>query len=404
VTERIRVARIIARLNVGGPARHVVWLTAGLPDGEFETILVTGTVPPGEDDMSQFAWDHGVTPLVIPEMSREISPRDVVTVWKLLRLFLHFRPDVVHTHTAKAGTAGRLAGWLYRWLTPTALLGRPRRVRFVHTFHGHVFHSYYGRAKTTLFLLIERILARMATDIIVTISEQQRVELQTDFHVGRPEQFRVIPLGLDLDALPAREESSGNDPLVVAIVGRLTAIKNHELFLRVAARMRTRQSSIRFAVYGDGAERTTLERRAASLDLDVRFEGTRPAEEIYSTAGIVMLTSLNEGTPLTLLEAMAAGIPVISTAVGGVGDLLGNVVETIEPNGRVQIRQRGVTAASNDEEGLTAGLERLAGDPALRQQLAAAGREYVKSTRSKERLIGDIARLYRELAGRPAVT
>ncbi|HEX7709207.1 MAG TPA: glycosyltransferase [Thermoanaerobaculia bacterium] len=401
---RIRVARIIARLNVGGPARHVVWLTAGLPDADFETLLVTGTVPPGEDDMSQFAHDHRVTPLVIPEMSREISPRDMVTVWKLFRLFLQFRPDIVHTHTAKAGTSGRLAGWLYRWLSPGTLVGRPRNVRFVHTFHGHVFHSYYGRAKTTLFLLIERLLAWMVTDVIVTISEQQREEIQSRFNVGRPEQFRVIPLGLDLDSFHTRRDSASEDPLVVAIVGRLTAIKNHELFLRVAARMRDRDPAIRFVVYGDGSERRSLERRAASLSLDVRFEGTRPVEEIYATAGIVMLTSLNEGTPLTLLEAMASGVPVISTAVGGVGDVLGSAIETIETPGRFEIRQRGVTAASNDEEGLTAGLERLAGDPALRHQLAAAGREYVKSTRSKERLLGDIAQLYRELTGGPAGT
>src|SRR5437764_4694233 len=141
----MRVLRIIARLNVGGPARHVVWLTEALAREGFETLLVTGTVPPGEDDMSGFAAAHGVTPHVIPSMSRELSPRDVVTIWKLWRLMVRFGPDIVHTHTAKAGAVGRIAGLLYR-----------RRCRFVHTYHGHVFHGYYGRLKTRVFIWIER--------------------------------------------------------------------------------------------------------------------------------------------------------------------------------------------------------------------------------------------------------
>src|SRR5215211_7749101 len=169
---RTRVVRIIARLNVGGPARHVVWLTAGLRDAGFETVLVAGVVPQGEDDMGYFATAHDVEPRVIPEMSREISPQDAVTVWKLYKLFKRERPAIVHTHTAKAGTVGRVAGLFYRWLTPAALMGRPRPCRFVHTYHGHIFHSYYGRLKTRFFLLIEKTLARMS-DRIVVISPQQ---------------------------------------------------------------------------------------------------------------------------------------------------------------------------------------------------------------------------------------
>src|SRR5258706_4353327 len=165
----MRVLRLIARLNVGGPARHVVWLNQALNAEGFETLLVTGTVPAGEDDMSDFAAAHGVTPLVIPSMSRELSPRDFSTIWHLWRLMVRFRPDIVHTHTAKAGAVGRIAGLLYRYLT----LSRPRRVRFVHTFHGHVFHSYYGRLKTRFFLAVERILARLRTERIVVLSEQQ---------------------------------------------------------------------------------------------------------------------------------------------------------------------------------------------------------------------------------------
>ena len=151
----MKIVRVIARLNVGGPAKHVVWLTAGLR--ECETLLVAGTVAPGEDDMGYFATELGVTPLHIAEMSREVSLKDALTIWKLYRLFVRERPDIVHTHTAKAGTVGRVAGLLYRWLTPRVLVGRPRACKFVHTYHGHIFHSYYGPLKTRAFVNIEQI-------------------------------------------------------------------------------------------------------------------------------------------------------------------------------------------------------------------------------------------------------
>ena len=195
----MKILRIIARLNVGGPARHVVWLTAGMKRDGYDTLLVAGVVPPGEDDMSYVAAQAGVTPLIIPEMSREISPRDAITVWKLFRLMLREKPDLVHTHTAKAGTVGRLAAMMYRWLTPATLVGKPRRCRLVHTYHGHVFHGYYGPARTRLFLMIEKLLARLATDRIIVITGQQRDEINQKFRVGRADQLAVIPLGIDLD-------------------------------------------------------------------------------------------------------------------------------------------------------------------------------------------------------------
>jgi glycosyltransferase involved in cell wall biosynthesis len=390
----LRVARIIARLNVGGPTRHVVWLSEALEGPEFHTTLITGTVPEGEDDMTAFAAAHGVSPVVIPEMSREISPRDAITVWKLFRFFRRFRPDIVHTHTAKAGTAGRIAGLLYRWSTR-------RRVRFVHTFHGHVFHSYYGRLKTRVFLAVEKTLARLNTDVIITISEQQRREIHETFGVGRREQFRVIPLGLDLTEF-ATASARRNPPVEVGIVGRIAPIKNHELFLRVAA-SRAWPASVRFVVYGDGTGRAELERSAAALGVAERvvFAGTRPAKEIYAAVDIAALTSLNEGTPLTIIEAMAAGIPSISTAVGGVVDVLGNVEERVTNDGAVyEIRERGITAASNDERGFAAGLQRLLDDHALRQRLGTRGRAYAHAAYSKERLVADIIALYRQLGPR----
>jgi glycosyltransferase involved in cell wall biosynthesis len=410
----LRIARVIARLNVGGPARHVTWLSEALRDGEFETALVTGVVPPGEEDMSGYAQARGIAPIVIPQMSREISPRDIITVWRLFRFFRRYRPDIIHTHTAKAGAAGRAAGFLYRWLTPGTILGRPRRVKFVHTYHGHIFHSYYGRATTAMFLLIERTLARV-TDAIIVLSEQQRREIHEQFRVGRREQFRIVPLGIDLAELVEDRPFSlsvsstlsgstlsgqaGSPLLHVGIIGRLAPIKNHDLFLRAAARLGDVES-MRFVIYGNGSERAAIESRVAELGLGdhVTFAGTRPAAEIYASIDVAALTSLNEGTPLTLIEAMATGVPAISTAVGGVVDVLGAVEERVSEDGATyEIRERGVTAASNDDAGFAAGLRRLARDAALRQTLAERGRAFAHATYSKERLIADIIRVYRGL-------
>ena len=370
----MRVLRIIARLNVGGPAKHVVWLHEGLTKLGHECLLVTGTVPPGEQDMAGFATAHGVTPVVIPTMSRELSAGDAITIWRLWRLMREFRPDIVHTHTAKAGAVGRIAGLFYR------------RAKFVHTYHGHVFHSYYGRWKTRFFLAIERMLARINTDRIVVLSEQQLHEIRDDFHVGRPEQFRIVPLGIDFDEVRGPESPRHTRELVVGIVGRITAIKNHEMFLRVVERLRGRAH---FVVYGDGADRPALERRATNVE----FAGTLDARDVYRSLDIVALTSRNEGTPLVLIEAMACGKPVISTAVGGVTDLLGDVIERRDG---FDIRERGLTAASDDDAGFAAGLAFLLENEPLRRKLGERGVAWAEKTHSKDRLITDILSLYSE--------
>ena len=400
----MKILRIIARLNVGGPARHVVWLTEGLKDG-YETVLVAGVVPQGEDDMSYVAAASGIQPLTLPQMSREISVKDAVTIWKLFRLMRRERPDIVHTHTAKAGTVGRLAGMMYR-----ALPGKTRGCRFVHTYHGHVFHSYYGKFKTSLFLAIERFLARFATDRIVVISQQQRREINEVFRVGRREQFAVIPLGIDLGVYaswqnrraPLRGELNLNDQeVLIGIVGRVTEIKNHRLFLEAAARLKKiSDRKVRFAIIGDGNLLSDLKEQATSLGLenDVSFLGTRnDPEEFYPALDILALTSLNEGTPLTLIEAMANGRPVIATAVGGVIDLLGTPVASDEEANGYQLCERGVLVASGDADGFAGGLKRLIDDLALRNELGRVGLEFVNRNYSKERLLTDIAELYRDL-------
>nr|MDQ3473574.1 glycosyltransferase [Acidobacteriota bacterium] len=410
----MKIVRVIARLNVGGPAKHVAWLTAGLQDREWESLLVAGSVPSGEEDMSYFANALGVRPFLLKEMSREISFKDALTIWKLYRLFKREQPDVVHTHTAKAGTVGRSAGLLYRWCTPATLIGRPRRCHFVHTYHGHIFHGYYGRLKTRVFLLIEKLLARLITSRIVVVSEQQRQEIHETFGVGRAEQFRVIPLGLDLSSFaePEKRRQAFRDELVVrdseiliGIVGRLTEIKNHELLLQAISQFKSAHSSadapVKFVVIGDGSLRAALERTTAKLGLndDVIFAGSRrDPENFYAGLDAVALTSKNEGTPLTLIEAMANGLPVISTAVGGVVDLLGEPSREAGPASQYQVCRRGISVRPNDADAFAAGLERLVCDANLRIELGARGREFVVGNYSRERLLDDIRALYRGLA------
>jgi glycosyltransferase involved in cell wall biosynthesis len=404
--QHTKVVRIIARLNVGGPAKHVVWLTSGLEEAGYRSVLVAGTVPEGEEDMSYFAEQTGVTPLYIPEMSREISLKDAVTTWKLFRLLLRERPDIVHTHTAKAGTVGRVAGFCYRWLTPGVLIGRPRPCKFVHTYHGHVFHSYYGRLRTGVFLAIERWLARLATDRIVVVSEQQRAEINDTFRVGRRDYTRVVRLGLDLGIFADHESRRAkfrnelgveDETVLVGIVGRLTEIKNHEMFLRSVARVKI--ENVRFVIVGDGSLREGLEREAEALGVKDRviFAGNRnDPEYFYPALDICALTSRNEGTPLTLIEAMANARPVIATNVGGVVDLVGNVVE----GGQYQICERGIGVQAGDEDAFAAGLGRLIEDKVLRDRLGQKGFEFVDHNYRKERLLEDIKNLYGQLLNR----
>jgi glycosyltransferase involved in cell wall biosynthesis len=399
----VKIIRIIARLNVGGPAKHVAWLTAGLPQPEYDSLLVAGTVPEGEGDMSYFADSLGVKPLYIPEMSREISLKDIATIWKLYRLFLRERPQIIHTHTAKAGTVGRVAGFCYRWLTPRVMLGQPRPCQFVHTYHGHIFHSYYSRNLTNAFIFVEKVLAKLVSDRIVVISDQQRHEINEEFGVGQARQFRVIPLGVDLSVFDGYESRRhrfraelgvDEDTIVVGIVGRLTEIKNHEMFLRVVAQLK--EPGVRFVILGDGNVRESLVAQARELGLEskVVFAGSRTDPEyFYPALDVVALTSRNEGTPLTLIEAMANARPVVSTGVGGVVDLLGEVKE----EGKYTICERGIRVAAGDETGFAAALRRLISDGPLRAELGKRGLEFVQQKYRKERLLEDIRNLYDEL-------
>ncbi len=398
IRKPIKIVRIIARLNVGGPARHVVWLTKAFQNSEYKSVLLAGRVPEGEEDMSYFAAENSVAPVYIEEMSRELSPQDVISLWKIYRQLQREQPDIIHTHTAKAGTVGRVAGFLYRWLSW-------KDVKIVHTFHGHIFHSYYGTLKTKIFLIIEKTLAKAATDKIVVISRQQFQEIHEKFKVGKKDQFEIIPLGIDLEAfadwrakrhLLREEVGAGDDEILVGLVGRLTEVKNHSLFLEVVKLRREKSDAmkVKFIIIGDGHLRESLEAEAEKLGVkdSIIFLGNRNDPDVfYAGLDIVALTSLNEGTPLSLIEAMANEKPVISTAVGGVVDLLG-AVET-EKTG-FQMRERGVSAASEDAPGFADGLQYLLENDKMRDIFGRRGKDYVEANYSKSRLVSDIKNLY----------
>lgn len=406
----MKILRIIARLNVGGPARHVVWLTKALQDDEYSSRLIAGSVPEGEESMEYFAAENGLEPVYLREMSRELSPRDVISLFKVYREMRRFKPDLIHTHTAKAGTIGRAAAFIYRWLTPSALIGRPRRVRVVHTFHGHVFHSYYGAAKTSLFLAIERTLARLATDRIVVISQQQLEEINGKFRVGTPKQFRIVPLGIDLEPFSTSADQRktvraewgvADGHLLFGFVGRLTEIKNIPLLIEAVGGLIKADSAaagaMRFVIAGDGHLRPELEHLAdvAGLQNTIIFAGNRTdTPSVYAALDAVVLTSLNEGTPLSLIEAMAAGKPVVASVVGGVRDLLGEQEEEFDGFRRYD---RGIGFDSGNALALQKSLTYLANSEKLRIELGEKGNEFVRVSYSKERLVEDIKALYREL-------
>jgi glycosyltransferase involved in cell wall biosynthesis len=380
---RIRVMRVIARLNVGGPAVYATLLTDGLDPARYDSLLVAGSEDVAEGNYLELRRRpldrvHG-----LPALGRDIrGGADVRALAGLYRLMRRVRPHVVHTHTAKAGTLGRLA----------ALLARVPVI--VHTYHGHVFRGYFSPARTRLFLAIERTLGRH-TSRLTTESEGVRQEL-LGFGIGRPDRFSVLAPGLDLAPLLGSERVRGAlrreldvapDAVLIGIVARLVPIKAHEVFLDAAARLAARRPAARFLVVGDGECRGALEARAARLGLAdrVRFLGWRAdLDRVYADLDIVALTSDNEGSPVALIEALAAARPVVATRVGGVPDLI--------EDGR-----NGLLVPPRDPAALAAALDALLADPARQAGLGRAGRVDVTRQFGAARLLADVDVLYTTL-------
>ncbi len=380
---KIKVLRIIARLNIGGPAIHAVLLTEGLDKTRFETLLVSGQVGPKEGDMSYYTRQKNVRPQFIPGLKRELNLfDDLKALSKIYNIIKIEQPDIVHTHTAKAGTIGRCAVILYNLFHPR----RIKEVKLVHTFHGHVFRGYFNRIKAAFFIFIERSLARF-THRIIAVSESVKSEL-TGLGICKEDKIEVINLGFELGKfldIPFRQ----SDILNVGIVGRLTPIKNHRLFLEAAYIILKDNPSlkVKFKVIGDGELKKDLLQYSEKLGIaqSVDFRGwQRDLAEVYTDLDIVALTSVNEGTPVSLIEAMASARAVVATDVGGVKDLLGQ-------------QERGIITRPQDPEAFSEGLLLLARDARLRENLGVSARDFVRERFAKERLIKDMENLYKNL-------
>jgi glycosyltransferase involved in cell wall biosynthesis len=379
---RPRVLHVVTRMNVGGPARHVLALLPGLRDLGFETLLAFGTPEPDEDELPPDASEPSVR---IPALRRPIEPAgDQRAITELTRLVTRFRPDVVHTHMAKAGALGRSAA-------------RRRKVpAVVHTFHGHVLEGYFASPANAAFVIAERRLARR-TDALVAVSTSTRDDLLA-LGIGSAERWHVHPLALDLGPLLGLDLRPGEarrmldlppEGPLVGIVGRLVPIKNHVLFLEAAERISAERPDAAFVIAGDGELRPMLEAEAGrSLEGRVRFLGwVSDLPALYAALDVVVLTSLAEGTPVALIEALAAGRAVVATNVGGVED----VVE----HGRT-----GYLAPSGDAEGLARAVLSLLEEPELRARMGALGRELVAERHAARRVAGVTAELYERLLAR----
>jgi len=378
-----RVCRIIGRLNIGGPAIHAILLTQGLRARGYETVLVAGREGPREGNLHDLAAEKGVEPLILPGLGRELRPhRDCAALVKLVRLLRQLRPHIVHTHTAKAGALGRIAA---------KLAGTPV---IVHTFHGHVLHGYFSRGTTRLFLNVERCLAAISTKVL-TVSDGQCRDLLR-LRIGRPETVGVMPLGLELDGFLRSDLRRGEirrrlgvapEAPLVGIIARLVPIKDHTTFLEAASDLHTSRPDVRFLIVGDGELRPRLEQQAHALGLDecTHFLGwQRELEPIYADLDLAVLSSLNEGTPLSLIEAMAAGLPVVATHVGGIPDL-------------VTDGKTGLLVPPKDPIAMSRAMDTLLGDADRRRQMGQLGREAVYPFYSDAALMDRMHRLYTSL-------
>jgi glycosyltransferase involved in cell wall biosynthesis len=393
-TEPIRIVRVIARLNMGGPALHVSYLSAGLRDRGYETTLVAGNVSPGEQSMAYVAEEQGVPVLLMPHLHREISPiQDLLATLRLARMIREQRPHILHTHTAKAGAIGRVAA---------VLAGRARPPIVVHTFHGHVLRGYFGRFYTAIFRGLERMLARVA-DTLIAVSPEVRDDLVA-LGVAPPEKFTVIRLGIELDervaaAHEARKRTRRimgvrDDRFLVGWIGRMTGVKRGADVLRAFRLLRDLGVDANLCMVGDGPEREQLEQLAGELGLmqDCLFPGYQEdVGPFFAAFDAFVLPSANEGTPVTAIESLASGCPVVATRVGGVPDV-------------VREGEDGFIVEPGDLEAIADRLAGLAFDPELRARMGAAGRGRVLPRYAVERLIDDVDGLYRRLLARKGVT
>ncbi len=394
---KIRVLRIINRFNLGGPTYNVSYLTKYL-EPEYETLLVGGEKDESEADSDFIVKNLGIAPRIIHGMKRSLNPLNDYKAYKEIRKIIReFKPDIVHTHASKSGALGRLAA--IKEKVPV----------IVHTFHGHVFHSYFSGFTTAIFKRIERYLAKRST-AIVAISEIQKTELCDVHKICPREKMEVIPLGFDLDRFQQNREEKrkafrakwniADDDVVISIIGRLVPVKNHKMFLESAFKiLETRPNKIRFLIVGDGEMRTELEEHVNYLnsiavtelyrDQIVFTSWIREVDAVLAGSEIIALTSWNEGTPVSLIEAHAASCPVVTTRAGGVEDI-------------VKHGETGFVCDPGDVKTFTEHLEKLINNVDLRESMASRAKDQVLRNYSYQRLCADMKRLYTRLLSQKA--
>lgn len=384
---KIRVLRIINRFNIGGPTYNATFLTRFL-GSDYETLLVGGLPEEGEADSLHICRQYEVEPVILQELTRNPSLiSDVKAFLRLRKIIKEFKPDIVHTHAAKAGAIGRLAAWS---------CGVPVRI---HTFHGHVFHSYFSNVKTAIFKVIERFLALISTRI-VAISPQQKKELVEDHRITSARKTEVIPLGFDLEKfqnsantfrLSTREKYAiKENEVAIAVIGRLAAIKNHSFMIDVLEELQNQTDrSIVVFIVGDGELREEIEKRVQSVNwkksLRVVFTSwIKEVNEFVPGMDVVALCSFNEGTPVSLIEAQAANVTVISNDVGGVRDIISD-------------GKTGVIVTNLDKFEYTQKLLSLIEDDLRRENFRLNSWEFVKEQYHYTRLVRDMDNLYKRL-------
>lgn len=381
--DKIKIIIIQSRICVGGPAVHTGILMKYLDPERFQPILIGGALQTSEMSRVNELKNKGLSVIIIDEMGRDISLwRDIKSVFKLYRIIKRERPLIVDTHTAKAGAIGRIAAFL---------AGVPI---IIHTFHGHVFHDYFGKIKTDLFIILERLLARISTCIIV-ISPNQKFDIVEKYKIVIPEKVVLIRYGFELERFlylkknhQLKQELSLNEhDFLIGIVGRLVPIKNHEMILQVLLQLHRQAIKAHLCIVGDGELRQKLisSVKEKKITKYVHFLGWRlDIKTIYAGIDVLALTSLNEGTPFTIIEAMASQIPVIATSVGGVTNLIndGKTGFLCDVNNTTEMREK---------------IKQLWLDSNLKQEIIQNAQKAVAQTYHYSRLIYEIETLYKNL-------
>ena len=385
-TKKIKILRIINRFNIGGPVYNAILLSAYMPE-EYDTLLIGGLPEKNEENSTYIAEKYGVNPLLISEMQREPNfKNDRKALKKLKEIILTYQPDIVHTHASKAGALGRKAA--FDCAVPIV----------VHTYHGHVFHSYFNWWKTKLYQAIEKRLAKKTTGIIA-ISELQKNDLALKYKICELEKIEIINLGLDLGPFNENKTDNRNktrtafglndSEIAIAIVGRLAPIKNHDLFLKCASVIHEKTSKkVVYFIVGGGEEFTSIEEKVNALKakgIDIRMTSwIKDINTFNAGMDILCLTSKNEGTPVSLIEAQAAGIPFVATKVGGIKDI-------------VSENNTGYLVDLNDSDAFIEKLLNLIENENKRQEMSQKGWSFVQEKFQYKTLIAKTDSYYKFL-------